>query len=625
MGTIYMSRRKLTSRGVLSLSVIAGLALSTVGLGTVAASANGCSLPGLGTEESPWLVNDRDDFLQVGDICAPDGHYRQTANFSVDTNVSNTRVDALFSGVYDGDHYTITFTGESYQGRRPLFMQVGVRVDNGVTSVGLIKKLRLNGKIMSTRSEVSSLVRYLEGGIISEVGSTVHIQVRDSNPRIGGLVAVSRNGNGLIQYSTYAGRIDWIDPGTRTEGPTIGGLVGAAEPMYTEGGSNPPTAPTGISARTLEIRDSYAQPVVSFNSGDIDSTSFDFVNSEFSRVFLGGVVGADGLYDVTIDSQQDITDAGVTPVGLTQGDSNLRLVRTYAAGSFTNTCDGDADTCRTSKISTGGLVGYSTNTGTGDVYVSNFWLSGMGPNAIGLIRSGQGSQPSKYSNGLPVAVPLSSNPLKLITTYQTKEDPSEANTPSGTDFLTEAATLGGALGEQDYRWAIEPSTASVEGFVPSKETTFFTIGVWDRELWYNSPIPSQTYRTRQVVQTVVDYPKLGRVWEICQNINNGYPSLVWQEFDGCSDGSGGDGVGNPTASKTKPVDEAAAALAAGLTGAELQAFLASGLTLEEWLARRLAQTGTPAGTLQMALLASGALAVLGAWFVTWSNRRRQTA
>jgi len=583
---------------------------SSTGGAAITVYIDTCSLDGSGISQDPWLVGTKGDLSIVGlasttpgeNSCLLSGHYRQTANISdFDSRDNHTLSSSslIFTGVYDGDHWRITHkpNSDSFESRRGVFRIVGAG--------GVIKKLRVDGFLKSDTTEVSGVVTELRGGSISEVKSTVNIEVKDSDALIGGIVALSGVADSLIQYSSYVGSIEWYDGGSRVEGPSIGGLVGQAQP-------------DGEDDRTLTIRDSYARANITYNSGHIDNIAGTYV-------YAGGLVGVDGEVSGSI--------SGGT-FNRTDRPSNLQLIRSYAAGSFANSCVGDDTVCRTAKISTGGLVGHSTSNTAGDVYVGNYWLSGVGERAIGTIGviSGSSTDPlpaytTLSGQSVPVAVPVSSPVLRTLSTFQSLESEDDPNQPSGSaDISLDYTGDSSSLFEADYRWAIEQG--NVETFVAQKrtaspakvgETVTFT-RAFDRLLWATSPVPAASYTTRGSTATLAEdsYPDLGRVWEICSQENNGYPVLVWEERT-CSDGAGGGRDRNRTTD-----DPMAAALAAGLTGAELDAFLASGLTLEEWLASRLAATGTPEGAAQLGLLAAGLLSVVGAWFLIWSARRRET-
>ena len=562
-----------------------------------------CSLEGSGVEASPWQVANKDDLIRVGyseltdddgnsyiDSCALSGHYLQTANITdVDTDVTGTRVAGVFTGTYDGDHYNISYysggSGGAYEGRDPLFETLGPN--------GVIRKLSLSGNIKSDSTRSSSLVEYLYGGTISEVKSSVVIQVDDDSDAIlGGLAARSGGADqdALIIYSKFSGRLEWIETnaGSSQEGPTIGGLIGIAQ------GS-------GVS----EIRDSYSRAAISFDSSGLTSYQGGIpLTDPDSAVYAGGLVGSDGQNELgSVNEDEGDRD---------HLSSNVRIIRSYFVGSFTNTCVGSASTCNIdapSHVFTGGLMGVSEDLDdASDLIVSAFWLSSSAENAVGEIVD-LGTQPLSYTSGppaLPEAPGLDAPLLKSLSTFQSEEG-STSGSPSGESDLLVAASTGTALAEQDYRWAIE--SGNIQTFVPSdytSEANFVT-----RQLFSNTSV-SQSYRREGAgdlsahggsdSQTVTLYPTLGRVWEICANSNSGYPFLVWEELD-CS-APGGDGSSSPSTADL--------ALAAGLTEAEYAAFLASGLTLEQFKAARLAATGpngallVGGGSLTLLFLAAGA-------------------
>lgn len=563
-----------------------------------------CTLDGSGTSTDPWLVEDLADLTIVGDeefdttgSCSLDGYYLQTADISrVDLDVGGTRVDdGAFVGTYDGDHYSISYTSLDYEDRDPLFDQLG--------SGGTIKKLRLTGTIKSDGTEASSLVRFLVGGTISEVESTVQIEVYDSDAFVGGLVAVAGdndddvydgsagsivNQSSRIQYSSYVGSIDW-DNDDSSEGPAIGGLVGSVRG-------------TG----TTEVRDSYARAAISY-----DSSKLEEVNAE-SAVYAGGLVGSDGLSYLGDGSGDPLVGDSRSSV-----QSTVRLIRSFAAGSFSNTCAGTPTQCNTDSpthVFTGGLVGFSyfaNASSSNDLFVSAFWLSSSATNPVGKQAAGTGTptQPLDYTDtdpGLPTAPGLSATLLKTITTYQSEEGESglPAGASSGAGSL-EVADSTGSLAEQDYRFAIE--SGNVQTFVASDydtESNFLT-----RNLYADTDETTKSYRREgegdltahggDDPETVLNYPTLGRVWEICANANNGYPVLVWEE-ESCAVPSGGsssrdDGEENPY----------------GMSAEEYAEFLASGLTYEQFVAARLAATGTPSALLPVGFGAGLLLVLLG--------------
>lgn len=586
-----------------------------------------CSLAGSGIELDPWRVGTLANLETVGQStatssCLLSGHYLQTATISdVDTyaNSGAAVVDGTFTGTYDGDHYGILYTSPGgsqgrWEDRPPLFETLGVG--------GVIKRLSLGGLIKVDRGhdtrEISGLVGRLDGGLISEVGSSVNIDAKGPNPIIGGLVAIagdSSNTSQRIQYSSFGGRLDWTeDPNPNPDftlpngpsialvgGPTIGGLVGMAE---------------GETSAT-EIRDSYSRAEISFDSSRLDGSN------SVTAIYAGGLIGSDGLngFDTTTFER-------------THSPSSVRIVRSYFAGSFSNTCPSTtASVCNTdnpSHVFLGGFMGVSEDLDdAGDGLISAFSLSMSGVPAVGEIVDG-GNAPSQYTDaGFPQAARLSTTLLRTLSTYQSEEeivDTVGTDQPSGnSDLLNAASAAGGStLSEQDYRWAIE--AGNVETFVASG---YVTEGNYLTRTLFDPTSAERSYRREGAGDltvhggsddlTVTGYPSLGRVWEICPG---NYPVLVWEERD-CADGGGGDS-GSRDRTSEADVSEAqlSEALAAGLSGAELAAFLASGLTLEQWMAQRLAATGTPAQMLAQGLLFGSLLALTGLGLVFGRRRLR---
>ena len=562
---------------------------SAAGNPTTTVVVNACPLDGLGTNSDPWQVDNADDLDRVGESwqefdlsynysCNPSGSYLQTANISAFELGDSSRVDGTFTGTYDGDHYRITYYSggglATYEERPPLFEILGVG--------GVIKRLSLDGHIKSDSTINASLVGRMGGGLISEVRSSVLIEVQDSDAVIGGLVAETIDiGDKRIQYSSFTGSIDWEDNSTDAEGPTIGGLIGIVKD---DGVTN--------------IRDSYSRASISYNSGSLQGTDPDVA------IYAGGLIGSDGDNELsdTFDSDNGGREHSVGQVS---------ILRSYFAGSFSNTCLGTDSECRTnapSHVITGGLIGVSSDLDNeGDLIASTFWLSSSASSAVGEIVDGNG-QPNIYSGGatsLPEAPGLSAGFLTNLSTYQSEEG--NGGEPSGISDLLLAISNGATLAEQDYRWAIE--AGSVGTFVPSSyvdESDFLT-----RALFTDTTVEKE-YRVRGAgdlfvhggadSETVTGYPSLGRVWEICANENNGFPVLVWEERT-CSGGGSAAG-GNP----------------GGLTDAEYAEFLRSGLTLEQFLARRLAATGAPAEALGQGLVVAALLAAAGLGLIL--GRRR---
>lgn len=531
-----------------------------------------CSLPGAGVESDPWLVSSPSDFQLIGDSvgtnsCVLSGYYLQTDDLVL-TEYSADQVQGDFSGVYDGDHYEIELGGTDSSGwasgedgavRAGLFSEVS----------GIVKRLRLTGSMLGDNNGqiAGSLVLDLEtGGLISEVSSDVRFVNHESSAGLffGGLVGSAWDGT-RVQYSSYSGSVVW-GPDAHTIQATVGGLVGRVNGR------------TGVTGRP-EIIDSYSRVHLTYDR-PVGTTTTD--GDPSGRVFFGGIVGV-------LDSD------------------SVTIVRSYSAPSLSEI--GELDE---TGVFPGGLVGWNLFR---DLFSwSSFWLDSQTENAIGTNDTAYvrgGDQPDVYTDdspGRPEAVPVSAAELSNLTTFQSAEGEVEGS-PSGEADLPTLASTPGSVSAQDYRWAIEQG--SVTTFVPS---SYSDASDYTTRLLYTEPVSPATYQTRGSVATVTGYPVLGRVWEICSNENDGYPVLVWEERT-CGSGSGGSSEG-------RDEEDSTSAASLGLTEAEYSAFLASGLTLEQWNASRLAATGPNASMLALVGSSAAAIAGLGA-LLLWLGRRER--
>lgn len=468
------------------------------------AYASACGLAGSGTAGSPWEVGSRADFRLVAkDNCLASGHYRQTADLIGDQMLSSYS-DAVFpnfTGVYDGDHYRIELGGSGAGGWAESAMQNEPLGLFHTIVNGVVKKVRLTGVIHS-HHPTSNLV----AGTLARVVQGGLISEVDSDVRFI-RSAGSRNFNfgGLVGLaSTTTLRIEYSSfTGSVEWTPDV---VATASVNSAVGG-----LVYRVSSSDFNLRDSYAS-------------------------FSGTIVRPAGT-----PATANLDIGGLLGVADTSGA--VRIVRSYSSPRLTVT--GPA-------VNDGGLVGWQFNSGVQRQFVSVFWQADQASNAVGRGTTG----PAVYSAGLPVAVPLAESRLQALTSYQTREG--SAGEPGGAQLTVAAST--GTLAEQDYRWAIEQSNVSV--FIPSQymtESNYLT-----RQLFTDTSV-ARTYQTRgtNLEGTATGYPALGRVWEVCPEVNRGFPVLVWQEHDCPSLG----GSGSTTAPTTAPTPATTTAPAPATTTA----------------------------------------------------------
>jgi hypothetical protein len=525
-------------------------------------------LTGSGITAEPWLIGSTADFDRIGSgECSRSGFYRQTADIVIDDY--SDRVSSTFAGTYDGDHYTITLTGG--------WLTYGTGATDKVglfqTVSGTLKKIRLRGGLHSTGQTVGGLVNVLApGGLVSEVDVELTMRTKGTGTASFGMVAAQVNESARLQYVRSAGLIVYEadESGNDFLERAIGGLIGDTEKSV------------GGSAGFAEIRDSYS--TVSFQ--------WDNAAPKGRLVLVGGLVGYAG----------SVTNAD---------DVALRIIRSYASPSFTA-----VTSTHPSYPTVGGLIGRHDSIYT--VAVASFWNSdSQALSAIGSRqpRSGSPSQASGLTDYLtaspysPEAPGVTSANLRTLSTFQSFElSPVGSGLPGGAEIV-EAASGEAVTGDvraptaPDYRWAIEQGNKV--GFVASD---YRAVANFASRKLFDSPVPAASYQIRGVATgegTVSDYPLLGRVWEICANENNGFPVLVWEERDCAAPGGGGDSGGNP----------------GGLSDAEYAEFLRSGLTLADFLARRLAATGPSDAALGLGGLSAVLFGLAGAALVLIARRQ----
>ena len=559
-------------------------------VGSAAVASGGCELGGEGTAASPWLVGSADDFRKIGrGDCSTDSanYYRQTADFSLEDGPSDDGskdslpgfINDVFSGVYDGDYYTITLAGVW-----------GDSTDKAVQGVfgsyldGTVRRLNLAGDYVSTAEWSNPLVwEVREGGVISEVSSSVGV-VAEGNAQVlvSGLVGKLMRGS-LVEYVAVTGSLEWRpgNPNTTSE-RYFGGLAVSA------GQANGAQGATG--SRSVEVRDSYS------------ASTMTWPQANRCKIMAGGLLG--------------LTN---------QIGGDIFVVRSYSAsrpatGDIATVCPGN------NWNPFGGLFGrvddprrFDGVGQTSRIYpVSTFWSTDVVPapesgtvtvTAVGGLQSP--SFFSHYADRLPLAAGLSSTLLRDITTYQSfgqtsqplpdgeAELPVASSTPISyaSDNLYEDKSAAIRQQPESFRWAIESSATP---FIASQYATP-AFGFQDGPNFLSRTLFGDTTIERgesRIASGATGYPSLGRVWEICEDTNDGFPVLVWEGY--CGDGESG-------------------AVSEGPDSETAETVISVGLETDQ--EQQLAATGVnPLHTTALALLAGGLLSI--GWLMTLARRPR---
>ncbi len=526
-------------------------------------------LEGSGIPADPWLVGTVANFEEIGSgYCSLAGSYRQTADVVLDRYSQG--VAGTFSGTFDGDHHSITLTGSAawdgwaIPGTTDFFI-VGFFEEVS----GTVKKVRLRGTMHTASQTVGGLAQtLLPGALVSEVDVDLTLRVSGTGTANYGMIAAQISEGARVQYTRSSGLIAY-EPLSPPLQVTIGGLVGTTVMLVDESG-----------VKFAEIRDSYS------------TTTFEWNSTAEGALMAGGLAGYVGHV-------------------FNSNDATLRIIRSYASPTFLPANPIPTSTSNTTSTlpMVGGLIGRHDSAST--VAVSSFYNADSGAAFAIAYRQPRSSGPPAVhatnfvgytESDLPQAPRVSAANLRTLSTFQSSEleTPSNSGLPGGAEIV-EAASGEAASGDTrvataaDYRWAIEPG--NVVGFVPSDYRAVANFA--SRKLI--SPIVAQTYQTRGVADSsITGYPALGRVWELCSTENDGFPVLVWEVRDCAAPGGGTSGASVTT-------------YPGGLSAAEYAEFLRSGLTLAQFMAQRLAATGTPdeAAGLGLGIAATFALAGLG--------------
>lgn len=174
-------------------------------------------LNGSGSEESPYLISSKDDWLTFTDLINNEktnkmfasSHFKQTVDINFESAITPVgTTETPFNGFYNGNYCSITG------------MNVNTKTDNlglfGCCNNANISNLTVHGKIVSTNSNV--------GGIAGKIGLGGKIEncafygdISGSN-NIGGIVGYIENGGNLIRCY-HVGNVS---------GDISGGIVGKA-------------------------------------------------------------------------------------------------------------------------------------------------------------------------------------------------------------------------------------------------------------------------------------------------------------------------------------------------------------------------------------------------------------
>ena len=198
---------------LISMTLVIALVLSLCSVGVFAET----TLQGAGTAESPYLITSKADFLKIwsehgGSVAetkfASNTYFKQTADFAIDdSDIVVPASKGKFAGTYDGDGYTITYTGNSVAVCNPLF---------GNVDGGTIKNINVVGNLTGTATTVSVVVNALTSGKIENASCSVNMHfLKEANYNYSPY-AYTADANSYITNCMYNGKITY---GTNVSNP----------------------------------------------------------------------------------------------------------------------------------------------------------------------------------------------------------------------------------------------------------------------------------------------------------------------------------------------------------------------------------------------------------------------
>lgn len=434
-------------------------------------------LAGTGTESSPYLIEDQQDF-EVLTVCSGvDKYFKQTANIATNSSFAG---QSSFSGHYDGNGKTIDIR-ESPSMSQSIFGDVSgtsEAVRSSIKNLDVIAGARLG--FSCSNSVIASALNFAEFDDVNLTGAVIKADCD------GGLLALTVR-NSIVKNSSIAGQIKIIFHSLMT-----GGLASYAEnSQFTNVqcnldvgfDQNEPFVDARFVGGCVGVSNSSSYTRVS-STGTID---FADDNLMMVRLMgLGGLLG-ESYEDMILESSSAVTittKEGDQVGGLVGMANNTTINRSFNTGSVSVT-DGSG---------TGGLVGYSTNS-----TVSNSYSTGSVTGAYmvgGLVGNMQSNSSISKSYATGLVTSANAEMTRGLVGYS-----------SNSNIF-------------DSFWKILPGgvASTVEPFgqeVPKLPGELKKISTFVG--WNISATPSSSHD-----------------WAICQNANGGYPYLAWQSVaNGC--------------------------------------------------------------------------------------------
>jgi hypothetical protein len=307
-------------------------------------------LPGQGTPESPYRIDNAEQLIMLSKACTLwDKRFILVADIGLDASLANGQVFAqavvpIFTGVFDGGAHSISglrIMGAGYLGLFGRLKSGAVVKDLGLVDVNIIGSGDYVGGLVGYNDDGSIISSYSSGSI-------------SGDSHVGGLVGYNEGGS--IATSYCSGSVSGEDD--------VGGLVG-----YNEGGSITMSYSRGSVTGTESVGGlvgvNGGSIATSYSSGEVRGTGED-------SYYVGGLVGENWGSIATSYSSGSVS--GSSSVGGLVGENDIggRITTSYSSGSVTG------------GSSVGGLLGENIGGRITTSYSSGL-VSGSGGNVGGLV------------------------------------------------------------------------------------------------------------------------------------------------------------------------------------------------------------------------------------------------
>ncbi len=385
--------------------------------------ADGIQPDGEGTENNPYLVASLDNLLWIStnqDCWA--SHFSQTAD--IDASETQAWNDSLgfspigsialpFSGVYDGNDYTISVlsihrTGSPYIGMFGVCTSDAVLTNivieqatvegSGYVGIlcgsneGIVTACMCSGICDSNDDHIGGMVGMNSGGEIINCEMTGRIRCAFFSFHVGGLVG-SNTDNGVIRYcstnvevtspNAVGGLVGFNDTGGLIEGCVTRGSIDEGYPAGGLVGENRTIIRNCISYTSVNSTYNWAGGLVGCNyeNAAIEKCQ-SFGNVHSTGVCVGGLIGMNASCSVISECSSSGTVDGNVWVGGLIGYTDADIINCYSRGQVSG------------ETYVGGLVGtidtlctvsncYSTGAVTGDSLVGGL----VGQSLTGTVQN----------------------------------------------------------------------------------------------------------------------------------------------------------------------------------------------------------------------------------------------